>query len=73
MFVLFKVLNPSVDTAARARGKKLPPAFDESCEENVGFMPGPFDDAGWTMESNKIPIKDPNHQLFAEKHGHDMK
>nr|XP_018669380.1 uncharacterized protein LOC100176752 [Ciona intestinalis] len=66
------VQNPSVDRAARARGVKLPPAFDESREKNVGFMVGPYDDSSWNMERNKVPIKDPHHQYFAEKWGHDM-
>uniref|UniRef100_H2YY79 Uncharacterized protein n=1 Tax=Ciona savignyi TaxID=51511 RepID=H2YY79_CIOSA len=67
------VQNPSVDTASRAKGVKLPPAFDEKWEKHVGFTVGPYDDSSWNMERNKISIKDPNHKYFAKKHGHDIK
>ncbi|XP_076801957.1 uncharacterized protein LOC143446271 isoform X1 [Clavelina lepadiformis] len=66
------VLNQSVDTASREKGVKLPPAFDESREKHHGFAPGPFDEKGWTLEINKIPIKDEEHGRFAKIHGHDM-
>lgn len=66
-------MNPSVDTVARESGKKLPPAFDPRMEKNVGYKPGPYDIRRWNIESNRIPITDEQHQVFARKHGHDMK
>ena len=68
-----QVFNPSVDTAAREAGVKLPPAFDESAEKSVGFLPGPYDSRRWVMEGNRIPIKDEQHKKFAKKHGKDIK
>jgi len=68
-----QVANPSVDTAARNRGVVLPPAFDEEWEQNVGFVPGPHDKLRWSMDINRIPIRDEKHAHFAKLRGHDMK
>ncbi|XP_033647231.1 uncharacterized protein LOC117306814 [Asterias rubens] len=68
------VNDPSVDTLAREAGVPIIPAVDpQEVERNCGFMPGPYDDKSWSMEKNKIPIKDMEHAKFSELKKYDFK
>ena len=68
------VLNPSVDTVARAAGLPLLPAVpNEGVEKGPGFAPGPYDANSWVLERNKIPIKDYEHLKFIKTKGQDFK
>lgn len=67
------VVNPSVDTPARKTGKLVPITSDLKEERNWGFYPGPFEDEGWLMEKNKIPIPDQEHERFKTLKGHDFR
>lgn len=67
------VVNPSVDTPARKTGKLVPITRDLKEERNWGFYPGPFEDGGWLMEKNKIPIPDQEHERFKTLKGHDFR
>ena len=51
-----------------------PPAVPNEGNEKVkGFTPGPYREYSWTLERNKIPVRDYEHQTFAEEKGHDFK
>ncbi|RMX52800.1 hypothetical protein pdam_00012207 [Pocillopora damicornis] len=67
------VVNPSVDTPARKTGKLVPITRDLKEQRNWGFYPGPFEDEGWLMEKNKIPIPDQEHERFKTLKGHDFR
>ena len=67
------VVNPSVDTPARKTGKLVPITTDLKEERNWGFYPGPFENEGWLMEKNKIPIPDQEHERFKTLKGHDFR
>ncbi|XP_067683346.1 uncharacterized protein [Haliotis asinina] len=67
------VLNPSVDTEARAAGIPIYPAVKgEGIESTKGFKPGPFEGRRWQLEKNKIPVFDYEHQKFARLKGRDF-
>ncbi|XP_074646485.1 uncharacterized protein LOC141902581 [Tubulanus polymorphus] len=66
------VSNPSVDTASRNLGLRLPPAFNANIEKTKGFAPGPFAHKSWVNESNKIPIRYYDHSKYAASKGHDF-
>ncbi|XP_048243138.1 uncharacterized protein LOC124146111 isoform X2 [Haliotis rufescens] len=67
------VLNPSVDTDARAAGLPIYPAVrGEGMESTRGFKPGPFEGRRWQLEKNKIPVFDYEHQRIARLKGQDF-
>ena len=70
---ILQLFYPSVDRDAREAGVKPPSEVDEKRKKNKGFAPGPDGSRRWVMEGNRIPIKDEEHFVFAEKHGHDMR
>ena len=68
------VLNPSVDTPARAAGLSVLPALENEGSENIqGFVPGPHEGQSWLLEQNKIPVQDYHHERFRKIKGHDFK
>ncbi|XP_032228067.2 uncharacterized protein LOC5503934 [Nematostella vectensis] len=67
------VMNPSVDTLARDTGKLELQDSDFKNEKNCGFNPGPFEDKGWLLEKNKIPILDPEHRKYESLKGKDFR
>lgn len=67
------VMNPSVDTPARKTGKLVPIVRDHKEEGNSGFYPGPFENEGWLLEKNKVPIQDQEHERFRSLKGHDFR
>ena len=67
------VANPNVDTPARKTGKLVPIAREHAEEGSRGFYPGPFEDEGWLLEKNKVPIADQEHGKFRSLKGHDFR
>ena len=68
------VLNPSVDAAAREAGLSVRPAVEGEGEEMTrGFMPGPYTQHSWSLERNRIPAHDYNHNKFILTKGQDFK
>ena len=68
---LHVVHNPSVDTEGRKIGRLF---YEEpASEKHNGFGPGPFVEHSWTMERNKIPLRNYHHDEFIEKNGRDFK
>ncbi|XP_041347622.1 uncharacterized protein LOC121367489 isoform X2 [Gigantopelta aegis] len=67
------VLNPKVDTDARAEGLPLFSAVrGEEVEKTRGFKPGPFITRSWLMENNKIPAVDYEHGKLIKLKGKDF-
>eukprot|EP00794_Sanderia_malayensis_P005993 gene5993-6689_t len=68
------VLNPTVDSSMNFYERLQ--FFDddyEARERNCGYNPGPFDNKGWLLDKNKIPIRNYEHKHFDETNGGDFK
>ncbi len=68
------VLNPTVDSSLKFYERlRLVDDDYEAREKNHGYNPGPFDERGWLLDKNKVPIRDYNHEYFNEVKGGDFR
>lgn len=67
------VTNPNVDTPARKSGKLQPITRSLGEEANCGYHPGPFENEGWLLDKNKVPIPDQERNRFKTLKGHDFR
>lgn len=66
------VSDPSIDTVARNSGKLQPRDSSDILKSTKGFNPGPFENEGWLLEKNKIPIIDSQHKKYEALRGQDF-
>ena len=67
------VADPSVDTPARKTGNLMPIAKDLGEDKARGYHPGPYENQGWLLERNRVPIPDREHEKFNALKGHDFR
>lgn len=72
MYCNLQVAYPSVDTSARRKGERIPVDSSQEKLPHIALQPGPYENSGWNIDKNTIPIWDPQHKLFAQLKGNDF-